>query len=493
MAASAVTRVRTAAWTVPWLDVAVAAGLAAIFVPFSLLRYVDGDEGPYLAAAKLVMGGELPYRDFLYTQTPLLPYVWGPWSVVTGESWYAARVLAALFAVGIGWLVFRHVSSRFGRDLGLAAAVLFGFSNLAFIWFTVVKTQVLSTLLLVAAYVVVARAGRTRTVDWVWGGVLLGLAIDVRLIVAAALPALLWAAHRDGRLARFGLGLGAGLLPSLVFFALDPGRFWFGNLGYHAYRSSGGLVGDFEQKAKTVLNLLGVGTPDGGVPQYLLLLVAGAMSAAVIWITARRVSLAFGIAVLVTAASLFPTPTYGQYLAVTVPFWIVVALELVAALRARVGSAEGARIARAALALAVGTYVLLGLYDLARYPRILGEVRLGEIERTGALVDARTRGGEQVLAPWPGYLYGSHAVPAKGMENDFAPHEADAVSAADAKRYRLASAADVERMLAEGRTRVVVFRLWNTFPPVPDWEGGLRRGGYRQVAQTGTTKIFVRG
>src|SRR5207247_2352436 len=49
--------------------------LAAVFVPMSLLRLVDGDEGTYLLVSRLVVDGQVPYHDFFYPQMILLPYV----------------------------------------------------------------------------------------------------------------------------------------------------------------------------------------------------------------------------------------------------------------------------------------------------------------------------------------------------------------------------------------------------------------------------------
>lgn len=467
-----------------WGPIVIAAQ-AVVFVPFALLRYVDGDEGPYLTAAKLVMKGRLPYHDFLYTQMPLLPYVWGPWSMVTGESWYAARLLAAAFAIATGGLLYVHLAGRVGQRLAALGVGLFTFSSLVFVWLTPVKTQVLSTLLLFAAYAAASRAGRNPA-RWLATGVLLGLAVDTRLILAAAAPAFAWVAWRAGQRALGSLagGLALGLVPSFLFLAIDPARFVFGNLGYHASRSNSGLVGDFAQKVHVVENLLGVGTPDGGVPQFLLLAIA----AVVLVIALRRTSFALGVAALVCVGSLFPTPTYIQYFAVAVPFLIVGAVELAAEVHRRAG---GMTAARAALGIAVVAYALLGLPDLVRYPRLSPGERIGPVERVGAIVDAHTRPGEAVLAPWPGYLYGTHALPARGLENDFAPHEAAALSPAEARRYRLGSAQDIERRLAAGETRIVVYRLWNQFPPVPDWEGGLRRGGYRLIATVETTRIYA--
>ena len=78
-----------------------------LFIPIFLLqtgfflfvsqhRFIDGDEGFYLLASRLVMQHKAPYLDFFYTQAPLLPYVYAAWFRLTGISWFAARVFAAL-------------------------------------------------------------------------------------------------------------------------------------------------------------------------------------------------------------------------------------------------------------------------------------------------------------------------------------------------------------------------------------------------------------
>lgn len=49
----------------------------AISIAYVIVGRINSDEGWYLYASKLVYGGELPYRDFAFTQTPLLPFIYG--------------------------------------------------------------------------------------------------------------------------------------------------------------------------------------------------------------------------------------------------------------------------------------------------------------------------------------------------------------------------------------------------------------------------------
>ncbi len=65
---------------------------------FLFFRNVNQDEGWYLWAAKLVFQGKVPYRDFAYSQTPLLPYVYGLPQWAFGQGLYQGRLTSLLFA-----------------------------------------------------------------------------------------------------------------------------------------------------------------------------------------------------------------------------------------------------------------------------------------------------------------------------------------------------------------------------------------------------------
>ena len=89
-----------------------AALLAAVFVPMSLFRLVDGDEGIVLCSSLgLSPKANCHTNDFYYPQMYLLPYVYGGWMKVVGFSWYAARLLSAVFSVLLGLLVYRQVAN----------------------------------------------------------------------------------------------------------------------------------------------------------------------------------------------------------------------------------------------------------------------------------------------------------------------------------------------------------------------------------------------
>lgn len=477
----------------PLALIAVAAVQAAAFAPVVVWRFVDIDEGTYLAAAKLVLQGTLPYHDFLYVQMPLLPYVYGAWASIVGENWYLARLLSVAFAIGVGVLLYRHSAARFGTRAAWIGLVLYVAMGEVLAWYPIVKTYALSTFLLFAAYVLVERE-RVGRRSWIVAGALAGLAVETRLIFLAALPALAWAAARRDGAGRFAVGAALGLTPALLFLALDPRRFVFDNVLYHSTKSSSGLVGDLHQKGETAATLLGIGVPGDALPQFLLLLLAAACAATLMLALERRISLALAIAALLGVASLVPTPTYAQYLCTVVPFLVVAVLELGALISDRVSTLE--RPLRRGLVVAGGivlaAYAVLGAADVFRYTNRYTERRVGAVADVAAVVDARTRPGERVLMSWPGFVWATHALPVRGLETDFAPSSAAALTPEVAHRYRMATVQDVERMVAQRETRILVFQEFDVPPPVPDWRRALARGGWRLFARSGEAWLFER-
>ena len=457
---------------------------AVTLAPLAALRFVDVDEGSYAAAAALALDGRLPYRDFFYTQTPLLPYVYGVWSEFLGEHWLVVRALSLVLSLALAALLARHLF----RHLGLRSAVLgvglLATSTLVFTWFPPVKTFALATTLAFAAYVLVAGSEPTPRA-WVGAGALASLAVQTRALLIGAAIAFAWEAWRTGHgLVRYATGFLVALAPTLAIFALDPRAFLFGNLGVHGVRSEGGLVGDFEQKAKVVANLLGIATEARPVPQYLLLAGAGVVAAIVLRRANGRVPLWAMTAALLAVVALAPTPTYTQYFATTVPFLIVGVVELVRSI------AEPTRLLATAGAVWLASYLALAPVDYARLVRASQEDRPGGVQEVVDYLDARTKPSERVLAAWPGYLFGTDAEPVPGLENDFAPHDAEPISDDDAERYHLASADDVERMIGARTTRFVVVKLWHVLPPVPEYDRAARDAGYRLTAEINGARIY---
>jgi hypothetical protein len=451
----------------------VAQGL--VFGPLVAFRFLDGDEGVYAYASRLAVHGHVPYRDFFYEQMPLLPYVYGAWIGVFGESWYATRGLSALAAAAVGALLYLHVERRLGRWPALGAICLYALSGLVFGYFTIVKTFALTSLFLFGAFVLV-EARRPR---WLAAGLLVGLAVDTRLVFAAAVPAFAVLAARRRALPSFGGGLAVGLVPSVVFLALSPHNFVFDSLRYHGKKTSHGLVGEPVQKLRTAGNLVGFGSTDHALGvQFALLLVA---AAAALWLLRRRLPFAAAVGVSLGIASFLPTPTYVQYFSVVVPYLVLLAVEV------------AARRPRAALA-GIAAYAAAGgvalAHDVQTSPLLKPSIR--SVERVAATAESRTQPGETVLSGWPGYLFGTHAEAVSGYTNQFAPVAAAKVSQREAKRVHVLSEPALEALIRRRVPRLVVERNWVTSPPFADWDAALRQGRYRLVATVETARIYER-
>jgi len=140
-----------------------ALGLATVFVPMSVVRFIDADEGAYLLVSRLVVEGRVLYHDFFYPQMYLLPYLYGSWMMLAGYSWYAARLLSAVFCIGLGLLVCRQVTLSVGsRVWGVGAALLLAASGFVFGWYPLVKAYAPATLMIFGAYAVLSTRSRWR-------------------------------------------------------------------------------------------------------------------------------------------------------------------------------------------------------------------------------------------------------------------------------------------------------------------------------------------
>ncbi len=219
---------------------------------------LNQDEGWYLYAARLVSGGQLPYRDFAFTQGPVMPLAyaalapaWSPFGLA------GARVLTALLgliaALGGAALAGRLVSETTpgAKNTAVFAAFCLIALNMYQSYFSaVVKTYSLCGLLLVLGFLLLTRVGKARGLWWAGlAAVFLALAAATRLSAFMALPvtlACLWACRRGpaGRawLAFMIAGMAAGALIFLPFFFANPQGLLFGLLDYHAGRSAGGVL-----------------------------------------------------------------------------------------------------------------------------------------------------------------------------------------------------------------------------------------------------------
>lgn len=237
-----------------------ALGLTGLFLALNVwFGPLNQDEGWGLYAARRVMAGEVPHRDFFYTQGLLYPMVYAAFGWAwSGLGVLGGRLLTALFGLAALFLADGCVTSGCRRlDERWSARVtlwcLLGL-NLWFSYFTVIpKGYALCTLGIAGALRLMTGLRRDGSgldpLCAVAAGALLALLADVRLSMGALLPAvtawLWWRREQMGRWAWlwFGGGAAAGLVaafgPELIGWPAEL----FAAIRFHGAREPMGLLG----------------------------------------------------------------------------------------------------------------------------------------------------------------------------------------------------------------------------------------------------------
>ena len=480
--------------------------LAGVFVPMALFRFVDADEGTYLLVSRLVVEGRVPYHDFFYPQMYFLPYVYGAWMKLVGYSWYAARLLSAVFCVALGLLVCRQVTRLAGsRAWGVAATLLLASSSFAFGWYPLVKAYALVTLLMFGAYAVLSARSPWR---WAASGLLLGLAVACRVYVVGVLPAFLleiYLTERDGRarlmqLARFTVAFAVALLPAELLFLIDPETFMFNVVGNELLRDQvfpmNEPVSWWTAKTLPAMMLFGLSGATTGATRQFLFLALPCFAAWISYVRSRqRLPLASLIAICLFAASHVPTPVYTQYFCMLVPFLLVDAVVFMARL---VGEDSTSQL-RYLVAVGMAAYILSSPVDVYRYTVTAdllegrsnpADWRISTVRAVGHSIDRHLRPGRPfAISFWPGYFVETRAAILPGMENHFALFYANHLPPRQIEQFKLMSAGQLQWQL---RTRNVdVVALGNRTPNRQTIRDELVRNGFVAAETIGGAEIFA--
>ncbi len=212
---------------------------------------LNQDEGWYLYAAKSLRLGLVPYRDFAFTQPPMLPLVYAmvyPW--ISGLGLLGGRLLTALFGT-VALLAAAALAMRLApfrsRRLAMALCVVLAAVNVYQSYFSsVVKTYSLSSMFLLSGLWSLSFVGRRHAVRPAFlAGFLLSCAAATRLSLALA-PALvalylLVFSRRLKPWAWLDFTLGAVLAAALFvlpFALMGREGFLFGLFEYHTLRET---------------------------------------------------------------------------------------------------------------------------------------------------------------------------------------------------------------------------------------------------------------
>lgn len=425
-------------------------------VYYAQVRPLDGDEGYYTSAARLVWEGKTPYKDFSYPQGALLPYLYSwiwlvyPRSLLAMRYFSAACGAIAVLLWGI-WLV---SARRFSTTAALAtfAVVLL---NPYWVWWNVaVKTFAVTNLLMSVTMICLYAALQSHRAKWYFiGGVALGACASVRSLYAPLVPfVLLWLFLMEwrtsqrrltGSLAFLG-GATCGVLPINFSFASDPQAFVFNNVRYR------NLLSPHESLRHTVHvylnNLLSLMHHTYFVFTILLAIVGGI---SLLKLRKQReppyngqdylyFRLAFLMLLVYVATASIPFPVFDQYFTSPLLPFLVVFI------------AEGLRVslrfqATSLVLLAVIAPVLFfrGIRSEAAEYGQASNLQLPSFRKVTEVVEANSRENDMVLSIWPGYVFQSGRRYFPGSENQFNYDVASKINPEARARYHVLSKEEV--------------------------------------------------
>ena len=456
---------------------------------YASTRPIDGDEGFYTTAARLVWEGKTPYTDFFFQQSPLLPYLYSWIWAVHPRSLVAMRMVSSLFGglevllLGLGLVQARRLPTKVA--LAAFAAVLLNPYSVS--WNVVVKTfaaaNLLTTIATMCLYVAL-RSGRLRW--FCLTGVALGLCVSVRSLYGFLIPTILLGilyyefrdrTRRYWKSQSFLLGSLTGSLPMTVSFLRDPRAFVFNNITYHhfdvGYMISGaGVVTEGYQSvghvafvyfAMIVVRLIFFH------PYFtiqLVVAVVGVLSLARMHrdrasdspyteSDLRYFHLAFLMAVVYTLTLLLPFPPYDQhFVSPLVPLLIPFV-------------AEGLRVTfragrKRVFALALAAPILFGIEVGKETARNSWHPvwQISEYHEVTRVVEENSRPDDTVLSFWPGYVFESGRRYFPGLEDHFVFRIINKTTPEEKTHYHVPSKEELLHAIKNREASVLIIHPW---------------------------------
>ena len=199
---------------------------------------VNQDEGWYLYAARLVGEGKVPYRDFFFTQGPVLPYIYSFMPVHGLLSGRLVTFAFSVFSVLVAVAFARRLVSKESRNAVSLAVFAMLACNLYHMYFTSIpKTYALGTLFVMLGFLLLSyRWNFLAAVSFAFAS---GTRISLVLILGVVGVGLLVTRFRTLQWLWFGFGGIFGLFLVYGFFAID-GESLKGLLAAQAYHAGRG-------------------------------------------------------------------------------------------------------------------------------------------------------------------------------------------------------------------------------------------------------------
>jgi 4-amino-4-deoxy-L-arabinose transferase-like glycosyltransferase len=217
--------------------------VGGVYVIFSVWNIIysgaNADEGFYALAARSVWQGDLPYRDFGYTQMPLLPYINGLVMQLTGFGLFQQRAVNGVWGALTLLLAIRWLARRTSPNWALGFGALLALSAPWMCFVHLGKTYAFAGLIIVTAvWIYTESVPSVRKVSLL--ALCATLGIGCRLTTAPFFAILWIAAVIELPVPQFrhwlSVILGSVLWPLLLllpFYLVAPEAAYFWTMGFH--------------------------------------------------------------------------------------------------------------------------------------------------------------------------------------------------------------------------------------------------------------------
>jgi dolichyl-phosphate-mannose-protein mannosyltransferase len=456
-----------------------------LFFRLAQTRNVDGDEGLYLEAARLVAQGKKLYLDFFFQQMPITPYLYAAWMKVFGFTIFSARYLSATLTALTGMVMLLYVARK-TRSLLLISicAVIFYASGMVIAWASVVKTHPLNMFCIIASCVLLLE-WRQKQSTWkvLLAALAIGIGVNGRLTLGPFLILYLlfifttseghrW---RDSILFTFIVALTS--IPTFYYFFSDPQLFIKYNFTYHTSVYPG--IVDSTRRLHTAETLL-------QQTQLLLLLIAAQWGVLIYlkksWKTFLASDEAFilGLLVVFVAIHMSSAEPYTQYFVAAVPLLLLLILPLFQKILSypRI-------VAIPVLIMFLSFYVIQATpsrnFEISSMLSDRPEWSLKNIQKTVRKIKEVMKPGEVCLTWWPGFAFmaGCQSVP--GMENHMRNYAVQRLTPFGLKGYKMMSDEELLEAIQTRKYRLIVDSLYHIDSPLYEKISSAMDENYWQV------------
>lgn len=476
---------------------------------FVQTRPIDGDEGYYASAARLVSEGQTPYKDFFYPQTPVIPFAYAPAYKVVGSTIVGLRAWSAILGTLslLFWGLYLRQKFPNNTKTVLAGLLLLALNPYFLVWNLTVKSFALANFLVTLVFWSGEKGRTEKSARYFFVfGLALGVLLGVRLLYGPwigfmVLMCLLGWKNGQLSLKQMGLmffGLVIGLLPTAILLAQNFDAFLFNNFHYHALRHAP-LKTEIDpltwaERITSTSMIFARAMFLNPFMLFSLLLAGWGVKTLFKEKGTTMLTIAGGGLVIHMIASLIPYPAHDQYFtAPLAPMMVPLALVGMMAL--------GSKFAQPGIwgLLVVG--LILSVADLTVLHSGMDQEKKWSIEHLNLItaeIEKRTEPDDLVLSFWSGYTFESGRQFIPSLENHFAVEISERITLEEKWKYHVASKELLLLLFERQSPNMIVLGTW-----MNSVNSGLQQGqlalivealeaNYGVAYEMGETKLLIR-